>query len=232
MSRLDAITQQRMRKLERLRSQGIDPYPSRYHRSHTNLEAIGLFEKLEHKGQSVPEMNLAGRITATRRMGKLSFLDLRDDIRESAAEGKQLVLIWEQRGCPYCREMHRVNLRIPAIVDYIKANFNVVQLNLWGDREVVDVDGEVTTEKKLARKYRVQFTPTLQFFPKGLPEGNKKPGHEAEVWRLMGYWKPFHFHYSFVYVHELGYQSEPNFQRWLQLKADQLRAEGKEVKLW
>ncbi len=161
-----------------------------------------------------------------------SFLDLREDIQESAAEGKQLVLIWEQRGCPYCREMHRVNLRIPAIVDYIKANFNVVQLNLWGDREVVDVDGEVTTEKKLARKYRVQFTPTLQFFPKHLPEGEKKPGHEAEVWRLLGYWKPFHFHYTFVYGHEKGYESEPSFQRWLQVKADRLRAEGKEVTLW
>ncbi|MDP6708674.1 MAG: thioredoxin family protein [Alphaproteobacteria bacterium] len=161
-----------------------------------------------------------------------SFLDLREDIKESAEAGKQLVIIWEQRGCPYCREMHRVNLRIPAIVDYIKANYNVIQLNLWGDREVTDVDGEVTTEKKLARKYRVQFTPTLQFFPQGLPEDSKTPGHEAEVWRLMGYWKPFHFHYTFVYVREKGYVSEPNFQRWLQKKAEKLRAEGKEVKLW
>ncbi len=161
-----------------------------------------------------------------------SFLDLREDMADSADEGKQLAILWEQRGCPYCKETHMVNLRIPEVVDYIKANFNVVQLNLWGDREVTDVDGEVTTEKKLARKYRVQFTPTLQFFPKTLAEDNAKPGHEIEVWRLLGYWKPFHFMNSFVYVHSGGYADEPNFQRWLQVRADYLRAQGKEVELW
>ena len=161
-----------------------------------------------------------------------SFLDLREDIADSAAEGKQLVIIWEQRGCPYCREMHRVNLRMPEIVDYIRANFNVVQLSLWGDREVTDLDGEVTTEKKLARKYRVQFTPTLQFFPKELAEDNRQAGHDAEVWRLLGYWKPFHFLSTFAYVHEKGYETEPNFQRWLQARADELRAQGKDVEIW
>lgn len=161
-----------------------------------------------------------------------SFFDLKEDIEEAAAEGKQLVIIWEQKGCPYCREMHRVNLRIPEIVDYIQANFVAIQLNLWGDREVTDVDGEVTTEKKLARKYRVQFTPTLQFFPKQLADDNQKPGHEIEVWRLMGYWKPFHFQHTFVYVNERGYEQQPNFQRWLQNKAEQYQAQGIDVNLW
>jgi len=161
-----------------------------------------------------------------------SFLDLREDVAESKAEGKQVVIMWEQRGCPYCREMHRVNLRIPEIVDYIKANFTVIQLNLWGDREVTDLDGQVTTEKKLARKYRVQFTPTLQFFPADIDSAAKRPGHDEEVWRLMGYWKPFHFLNSFRYVHDKAYVEQPNFQRWLQSYAEKLQAEGKEVKLW
>jgi thioredoxin-related protein len=161
-----------------------------------------------------------------------TFLDLREDVATAAAEGRNLVIIWEQRGCPYCREMHRVNLRIPEIVDYIKANFDVIQLNLWGDLEVVDTDGEVLTEKQLARKYRVQFTPTLQFFPMVLNETAAKAGDDEEIWRLMGYWKPFHFHNSFVYVREKGYETEPNFQRWLQARADKLRAEGKEVEIW
>ncbi len=161
-----------------------------------------------------------------------SFLDLREDMAAAAATGKQLAIFWEQKGCPYCRETHRVNLRIPEVVDYIKENFVVVQLNLWGDREVTDVDGKVTTEKKLARKYRVQFTPTMQFMPKTLAKGNTKPGHDIEVWRLMGYWKPFHFKNSFVYVNDEGYKTEPNFQRWLQALAAKMQAEGKEVKIW
>jgi len=161
-----------------------------------------------------------------------SFLDLREDVAEAKADGKQVVLMWEQRGCPYCRETHLVNLRIPEVVDYIKSNFTVIQLNLWGDREVTDLDGEVTTEKKLARKYRVQFTPTLQYFPAEISDTSKKPGHDAEVWRLMGYWKPFHFLNSFRYVRDKAYIEQPNFQRWLQSYADKLEAEGKDVKLW
>ncbi len=163
---------------------------------------------------------------------KNTFLDLKEDMEEAAAEGKQLVVFWEQKGCPYCRETHLVNLRNAEIVDYITKHFFVVQLNLWGDKEVTDVDGEVTTEKKLGRKYRVQFTPTLQFFPKTLPAGNKKPGHDIEVWRLLGYWKPFHFLNSFRYVYEEGYKTQPNFQRWLQALAEEMQARGEKVELW
>jgi len=163
---------------------------------------------------------------------RTTFLDLREDMAEAKAEGKQLAIIWEQKGCPYCREMHKVNLRIPSTVEYIKKHFFVVQLNLWGDKEVIDLDGETTTEKKLGRKFRVQFTPTIQFLGKEPPADAKTSGRDAEIWRLMGYWKPFHFEHTFVYVNEGGYKSEPNFQRWLQARARQYEAEGKEVKLW
>ena len=159
-----------------------------------------------------------------------SFLNLREDAEEAAGEGKQLALIWEQKGCPYCREMHRVNFRIPEVSDYIRKNFNVIQLNMWGDKEVTDFDGKVTTEKKLARKYRVQFTPTIQFFAADVHKGPKQKGSDLEVWRLLGYWKPFHF--KNTYVREKGYETEPSFQRWLQALARKMEAEGKEVKLW
>ena len=161
-----------------------------------------------------------------------TFMDLAEDMVEAKSEGKKLVIMWEQKGCPYCREMHQVNLRVPSTVEYIKNNFFVVQLNLWGDREVIDIDGEETTEKKLARKYRVQFTPTIQFFPSDLPEDKKISGRDLEVWRLIGYWKPFHFEHTFHYINEKGYDTEPNFQRWLQARAKKYEAEGKEVKLW
>ncbi len=161
-----------------------------------------------------------------------SFLELGEDLVEAEAEGKRLVVLWEQRGCPYCAEMHKVNLRIPEVVDYIKANFQVVQLNLWGDREVTDLDGEVLSEKALARKWGVQFTPTLQFLPDMAGAGEGKSVRETEAWRLMGYWKPFHFLNSFVYVKTRAYESQPNFQRWLQARAEELKKQGKEVKIW
>ncbi len=77
--RLNRITEQRQEKLKRLRAHEINPYPSRYHRSHTALEAISLLEESEEAGTSrQPEISVAGRIMAIRRMGKSAFADIRD----------------------------------------------------------------------------------------------------------------------------------------------------------
>ena len=37
---------QRLSKLERLRSAGVDPYPARFQRTHTTQEATARFEQL------------------------------------------------------------------------------------------------------------------------------------------------------------------------------------------
>jgi thioredoxin-related protein len=161
-----------------------------------------------------------------------SFLDLREDLADAQEQGKRLVIIWEQRGCPYCLRTHEVNLRIPAIVNYIKKNFVVLQLNLWGDREVTDFDGEVLTEKNMANKYAVLFTPTLQFFPENLEKVGGRSGGDAEVLRIPGYFKPFHFFFLFHYAFEKGYEKQPNFQRWLGGIGDELNEKGIKFDLW
>ncbi len=77
-SRSDHITQQRLEKLERIRARGINPYPNRYHRSHTTQQAVALLKQQEEGAIQIEEVSLAGRIMAIRRMGKSSFADLRD----------------------------------------------------------------------------------------------------------------------------------------------------------
>ena len=74
MTRLESIIQQRQDKIDKLRARGIDPYPHRYHRTHTIEEAISLFKQQ----QSPPFLSLAGRIVAGRSMGKATFIDIRD----------------------------------------------------------------------------------------------------------------------------------------------------------
>jgi len=159
-----------------------------------------------------------------------TLLDLADDHAEAAAQGKGLVVIFEQRGCPYCREMHRVNFRKPEIVEFVTKHFNIIQLDLWGSREVTDFDGEAMEEKALARRWGVNFTPTLVFFASGA-EVEGKPGNASESARLPGYFKPFHFLSMFEYV-DSGRFDELPFQRFLREKADTLRAQGIEVELW
>lgn len=161
-----------------------------------------------------------------------SFLELSDDVAEAHEAGKSLIILWEQNGCPYCREMHAVNLKQPDILKYIQEKFVVVQLNLYGARSVTDFDGTEMEERQLARKMRVNFTPTISFFPADPAEVEGKNALDAEAWRLSGYWKPFHFMGTLVYVASGGYKSEPNFQRWLSEWREKRRAAGENVDIW
>ena len=74
-TRLERITQERLDSLNRIRASGVDPYPHSYTISYTTKEAIALFEK---GGESLRAISLAGRVMARRKMGKMSFLDIRD----------------------------------------------------------------------------------------------------------------------------------------------------------
>jgi thioredoxin-related protein len=119
-----------------------------------------------------------------------SLLELAADLDEAAASCKRFAMVFELRGCPYCKDMHLVNFADPEIAAFIKARFEILQINLIGAREVTDFDGEKLTEKRLAEKYAVRFTPTILFFPE-VADGlaSKKP-IEREVARLQGYLRP------------------------------------------
>jgi thioredoxin-related protein len=160
-----------------------------------------------------------------------SFMDLKEDLAEAAEAGKRFVVMWEQRGCPYCRETHMVNLAKPEINRYIRENFAVLQLDLWGSREVTDFDGEALQERALARKWGIVFTPTIMFFTDNLDEVEGKTGAQVEVTRMPGYFKPFHFISMFEYVKESAYKRQ-HFQKYLQAKGQRLRDQGIEVNLW
>ena len=56
--------------------------------------------------------------------------------------------------------MHEEVYPRPKIAQYIDDNFFVVQINLHGDIEVTDFDGEALPEKDMARKWGILFTPT------------------------------------------------------------------------
>ncbi len=77
-SRLERISEQRKEKLNRLRAQGINPYPQHYHRSHTAQEAVALLKQQEEGLGNDDRVSVAGRIMARRLMGKSSFVDICD----------------------------------------------------------------------------------------------------------------------------------------------------------
>lgn len=135
-----------------------------------------------------------------------SFLDLPDDLKAAHEHGKRLAVLWELKGCPYCKEMHLVNFADPGTSAFVRDRFEILQLNIIGAREVTDFDGERLSEKRFAEKYGVRFTPTLQFFPEeGAALAGKRP-RQREVLRMQGYVAPEDFRRTFAFVAERGYE--------------------------
>ena len=137
-----------------------------------------------------------------------SFLELADDLQGAANAGKRFAVAWELRGCPYCKETHLVNFARPDIENYIKDNFEILQLNIIGARKVTDFDGSEISEKALAAKYGVRFTPTFQFFPETVTGLADKPPEKREVARAPGYLRPDDFLALFRFVREKGYETK------------------------
>ena len=79
--REDTLLENRATKLARIRANGLDPYPARFHRTFDSATATALFEELEETDppdERLQNVSLAGRITSMRTMGKAAFLDLQD----------------------------------------------------------------------------------------------------------------------------------------------------------
>ena len=71
----------RQEKAEALRSKGLDPYPARFNRTHTSLQALAFFEEREEShADDLIEISVGGRVMARRGMGKATFLDISDEI--------------------------------------------------------------------------------------------------------------------------------------------------------
>ena len=146
---------------------------------------------------------------------QLSFLDLRQDFKEAKAEGKRFAVIFEQRGCPYCIKLHTEVLALKYINDYVRQNFRIVQLDLWGAREVTDFDGAQMPEKALAERWGVIFTPTVVFFKDDLAGLDGKWGRPLEaIERLPLSYGQHTFYDLFVWVRHKLYERDRNFQRF------------------
>src|SRR5574342_347481 len=77
MTEFNPLEKIRLQKLEELRAEGIEAYPTRAKRTHLSADAIAEFEAAEKEGREI-RVTLAGRIRAARPMGKISFAHIED----------------------------------------------------------------------------------------------------------------------------------------------------------
>lgn len=142
----------------------------------------------------------------------VTFKDMAEDLEAANDDGKRLAIIFEQRGCIYCTKMHEEVFSDPKIADYIQENFLIVQMNLFGDEEVTDFDGESLAEKDMAKRWGVVFTPTLMFLPNELPtEGTAA---QAAVEILPGAFGKGTTMSMLRWVSEELYEGDEHFQKY------------------
>jgi thioredoxin-related protein len=153
-----------------------------------------------------------------------TFKDLREDLEEANAEGKRLVLFFEQIGCIYCTKMHKEVFSKEKVSNYIDDNFFVVQLNLHGDIEVTDFDGDVLPEKDIARKWGILFTPSILFLPPAV-EGDMS-AQQAAVAMMPGAFSAGTTLDLFTWVREERYllNNGEDFQRYHARMVNERRA--------
>ena len=144
---------------------------------------------------------------------RVTFRDMAEDLADANAEGKRLLVIFEQRGCIYCTKMHQEVFPLPEIESLLREHYFVVQMNLFGDVEVTDFDGTVRAEKDMATRWGVVFTPTLMFLPEDVPEG--MTAGQAAVVTMPGAFGPGTTRALLEWVRDKGYEGDEHFQKYV-----------------
>ncbi len=86
MSGIDEVRAERIKKLEILKSKGIDAYPSKTSRTHSIARALASFQAIEREGSSI---TIAGRVMIVRGQGAIMFADLNDGTEKLQAVFKE-----------------------------------------------------------------------------------------------------------------------------------------------
>jgi thioredoxin-related protein len=135
--------------------------------------------------------------------------------------GRPLAVLFEQRDCAACDELHREGFAHPEARKII-GKLDIARVELFGTEKLVTPDGRTLTALEWGRALGVAYTPSIVFFDET----------GREVFRIDAYLRPFHLASSLDYVASKAYLEQPSFQRYLQARAERIRKAGGTVELW
>jgi len=92
--------------------------------------------------------------------------DLTEELEIAADDEKKAILImFEADDCPFCARMKKTVLNQPDVQDYYRENFHILKMDIEGDVEITDFQGNHTSMKDFSYKqFRVRATPVFAFF--------------------------------------------------------------------
>lgn len=104
--------------------------------------------------------------------------DFPGEVADAASQGKNVVIMFHQNGCPYCDKMRKRVYPDPAVVSLYSEKFHLIEVNNKGDLDVTTHDGEAMAEKDYAQKMLVRATPVYLFLAKDGSEALKLTGYQ------------------------------------------------------
>ena len=95
-----------------------------------------------------------------------SLGDFSEELELAREQGKKgILLFFEMDECPFCHRMKTTILNKPEVISYFKKHFLIFPVDIEGDIEINDFQGNAITQKDFAfKKHRVRATPVLAFF--------------------------------------------------------------------
>ncbi|HEX9802855.1 MAG TPA: thioredoxin fold domain-containing protein [Gammaproteobacteria bacterium] len=148
------------------------------------------------------------------------FLQPPYDLRRKAGD-RPLLVLFEQKECPVCDEMHGEAFRRRETRELLAA-FDVALLDIWDKTPLTTPDGKRMAVTEWVQERKIQYTPSMTFFDE----------RGREVFRTEAYLRSFHLQSAMDYVASGAYKTQTEFQRFVQERADRLREQGIEVDLW
>lgn len=101
----------------------------------------------------------------------VAFGDFQQNLQEALDKGKKGMLVYfYQDACPFCKKMEKEVFTRPIVHDFMHKYFDVYKVNIKGNKQFVDVDGDQLPQTDFAVQYRARATPTLIIFG---PEGEE-----------------------------------------------------------
>ncbi len=95
-----------------------------------------------------------------------SFGDYSEELENAREQGKKGIMVFfEMDECPFCHRMKSTIMNQPEIQEYYRERFVLLSHDIEGDIDIVDFEGNETTQKEYAVKiHRVRATPVIAFF--------------------------------------------------------------------